>query len=345
METSHGKNHMISVFYGTRPEYIKVKHLYDLMREHFLVELVRVNQHTTLTDNCYYDREVSVDNQNSNRLSNVIQSTLKDGIFPAECYLVIIQGDTATAFGIALNAFHHKIPVVHIEAGLRTYDIENPYPEESYRRCISSVAKYHFCATDSNSQNLSFEKVSGDVYIVGNTSLDNLIDVDSYYGNEVLVTLHRRENKELMSEWFRSLESAAQKNPHLQFIFPIHPSPDVIKHRHILKSVRVCDPMTHDDLIRLLSRCRFVVTDSGGIQEEASFLKKKTIVCRSHTERSEGIGIFSFMCDSPDLLCELIHTIDIDPVVNSPCPYGNGTAAQQIVNILKKELYNDKDIS
>lgn len=339
MEVRIGEN-MISVFYGTRPEYIKVKRLYDLMREHFDVELVKVSQHTTLTDGCYCDREIFVNNDTANRLSSVVQSTLNDVTFPIGCSLVVVQGDTATAFGIALNAFHHKIPVAHVEAGLRTFDNRNPFPEEAYRRCISAFADYHFCATESNSLVLAAEKVNGKVYTVGNTGLDNIIGTESSYGDEVLVTLHRRENKEMMANWFSAIEEAACQHPNLKFVFPIHPSPDVMKHRHILKTVAVCDPLPHTDLVQLLARCRFVVTDSGGIQEEASFLKKKTIVCRSHTERSEGIGVFSFLCETPNRLADLLHTVDNNHMVNEPCPYGDGKAAEKIVSILKKELYN-----
>lgn len=330
---------MISVFYGTRPEYIKVKLLYDkLLSAGLSAELVRVNQHTTLTKDCFFDREVTVNDTDSNRLNSVVRSCMSTEIFHKDCKLVLVQGDTATAFGVALNAFHHKIPVAHVEAGLRTFDVENPFPEESYRRCISSVAEYHFCATQTNALTLSVERVNGKVYTVGNTSLDNLVGMECSYGNEVLVTLHRRENKEMMSQWFSAVEYAAQQNPHLKFVFPIHPSPDVMKHRNILKTVTVCHPLPHRDLLSLLARCKFVVTDSGGIQEEASFLKKKTIVCRSHTERSEGIGVFSFLCNNPDHLSELIHKMDCDYIVNKPCPYGDGTAAQKIVSILKEEL-------
>lgn len=330
---------MISVFYGTRPEYIKVKLLYDkLLSAGLSAELVRVNQHTSLTEDCFFDREITVNDTDSNRLNIVVSSCMSTEVLHKDCKLVLVQGDTATAFGVALNAFHHKIPVAHVEAGLRTFDIRNPFPEESYRRCISSLAEYHFCATEANALILAAERVNGKVYTVGNTSLDNLVGMECSYGNEVLVTLHRRENKEMMSQWFSAVEYAAQQNPHLKFVFPIHPSPDVMKHRNILKTVTVCYPLPHRDLLSLLARCKFVVTDSGGIQEEASFLKKKTVVCRSHTERSEGIGVFSFLCNNPDHLSELIHKMDCDYIVNKPCPYGDGTAAQKIVSILKEEL-------
>lgn len=223
---------MISVFYGTRPEYIKVKLLYDkLLSAGLSAELVRINQHTSLTKDCFFDRELPVHNTDSNRLNSVVRSCMSTEVLHKDCKLVLVQGDTATAFGVALNAFHHKIPVAHVEAGLRTFDIRNPFPEESYRRCISSLAEYHFCATQTNALTLSVERVNGKVYTVGNTSLDNLVGIECSYGNEVLVTLHRRENTDIMDRWFSVVEEAAQQNPHLKFVFPIHPSPDVMKHR------------------------------------------------------------------------------------------------------------------
>lgn len=328
---------MISIYYGTRPEYIKVKLLYDKIRDCGLsVELVRINQHTTLIQDCFFDREVSVTSLFSNRLNSVVSSALSDDVISTECKLVVVQGDTATAFGVALNAFHRKIPIAHIEAGLRTYDTENPYPEESYRRCISSVANYHFCVTPDNCSNLIREGVPKQhLYVVGNTSLDNISGVNHRYGNSVLITLHRRENQNQISDWFSELERAAQIHTDLNFVLPIHPSLLNSPHIKKLNRVKITKPMPHADLISLLADCRFVITDSGGIQEEASFLNKKIIVCRKETERNEGVGTFSFMCPSPSLLVDMIHTVASDHEVNSPCPYGDGTATDKIVHIIK----------
>lgn len=334
---------MISIFYGTRPEYIKLYNLYkNINKNNFPVELVKINQHTNLIDDCYFDRQINL-NDNTNRLNSIVQSTLDNLVFRKECSLCIVQGDTATAFGIAMNAFNSKIPVAHIEAGLRTFDIDNPFPEETYRRCISVFAKYHFCATEMNRNNLINEKISKNIFVVGNTSLDNLIEIKSSYGNEVLITLHRRENKNLMEKWFIELEKIAIENKHLKFIFPMHPNPDVMKHRYILNNINVIDPLSHSETINLISRCKFIITDSGGIQEEASFLNKKTIVCRTHTERSEGLGTFSFLCVKPNDLNRIVNFIDNDYEINQVCPYGDGFAVQKITNIIK-EIYYDKNI-
>ena len=333
---------MISIYYGTRPEYIKIKLLYDKMLSSGLaVELVRVNQHTTLIEDCYCDRQISVGCLQSNRLNAIVSSCLEDGIIHKDCDLVVVQGDTATAFAIAIHAFHSKIKIAHIEAGLRTYDNDNPYPEEAYRKCISVVSSYNFCVTENNALYLKNEHAHGKIFVVGNTSLDNIVGLTPSYGDTVLITLHRRENKELMRDWFVALEECASKNVHLKFIFPIHPSPEVMMHRHLLKTVQVVEPMKHNDLLSLLSTCKFIITDSGGIQEESSFLKKKSIVCRKTTERQEGIDIFSFLCFSPNLLENIINTIDYQFEIDAACPYGDGTATDKILLILKKELYND----
>jgi UDP-N-acetylglucosamine 2-epimerase (non-hydrolysing) len=328
---------MISIYYGTRPEYIKVKLLYEKIRDCCLpVELVKVNQHTTLIQDCFFDREVSIGSSFLNRLNQVVSSTLSDEMMHPDCKIVMVQGDTATAFGVALNAFHNRIPIAHIEAGLRTYDNENPYPEESYRRCISAIAKYHFCVTNHNYSNLLCEGISEDnLFVVGNTSLDNLHGICSEYGDCVLVTLHRRENQEQIAEWFSELEQAAETHKDLKFVLPLHPTLANSPHVKILKRVSVISPLKHSDLISLLANCRFVITDSGGIQEEASFLNKKVIVCRKETERLEGIKVFIFMCPNPSLLQNMIHTISNDYHVNAPCPYGDGTATDKIALIMK----------
>ena len=159
---------MISVFYGTRPEYIKVFSLYTKLKSAGLpVELVQVQQHTTLIDDCYFDRLVCVDCQTKNRLNQIVCSCMSSDVFLENTSLVVVQGDTSTAFGIGLNAFHSKIPIAHIEAGLRTYDTNNPYPEEAYRRFLSVVSDYNFCVTKSNVEALRAEKVVGKIYCVG----------------------------------------------------------------------------------------------------------------------------------------------------------------------------------
>ena len=337
---------MISIFYGTRPEYIKLISLYrEIKKENIEVELVRIEQHTSLLDGFYFDRSVSVDKNCKNRLNEIAASCMSKELFSINTKLVLVQGDTATSFFVALNAFHNKIKIAHIEAGLRTYDMNNPYPEESYRRFISSIASYNFCPTYLNAENLKRENVPGEIYVVGNTVLDNLINVEAYYGNEVLVTLHRRENVEKMHSWLYEIESCAIENKDLNFIMPMHPNFNNLTYQEILKHVKAISPMSYDETIELLRKCKFIITDSGGLQEESSFLKKKSIVCRKCTERQEGIGSFSFLCPSPFGLKPLVEKIKKDYLTRFECPYGDGKSVDKIYSIIrnvydKQKLYS-----
>jgi UDP-N-acetylglucosamine 2-epimerase (non-hydrolysing) len=324
---------MISIFYGTRPEYIKVYKLYEEIKNNGIsCELVKVEQHTSLIDDCKFDRIVSLD-QEKNRLNGVIKNCLSDFVFSPKTRLVIVQGDTATAFGIALNAFNSNIPVAHVEAGLRTWDNDNPYPEESYRRCISSIAKYHFCVTEFNKQSLLQEKVQGNIYVVGNTVLDNLSKEGNGYGNIIPITLHRRENKKVINDILIYLDSLSLSYPHLSFVYIKHPA---IELDHLPINLKILSPLPHDKLILLLKESRFVITDSGGIQEEASFFGKKTIVFRKETERQEGLGTFSFLAPTKELIKEYIKKFDHDYELFLPCPYGNGNTVKKIVSHIKE---------
>jgi UDP-N-acetylglucosamine 2-epimerase (non-hydrolysing) len=331
---------MISIFYGTRPEYIKLHKLYNQLKNNkFICEFVKVQQHTTLIDSCEFDRCVNVKSGN-NRLNTIIQDCLNDNIFKKNTKLVIIQGDTATAFAIALNAFNSKIPVAHIEAGLRTWDNNNPYPEETYRRCISSIADLHFCVSELNKKTLLTEKVNGKVYVVGNTVLDNLNLDGIEYGNMVPITLHRRENKHQIEKLLVELDCFVEKYKHLKFIYLKHPAIDI---NYNFKNITAVPPLNHEDMIGMIKKCKFIITDSGGIQEEASFLKKKTLVVRKETERAEGLGMFSFLSPDIELIKDGISKLDKYYEIDEPCPYGDGDTVTNIVKILKN-LYQDENI-
>jgi len=342
---------MISIYYGTRPEYIKLHLLYKRLKEMSVeTEMVRVYQHTDLIADCHSDRDVLVkQEQSANRLNCVVASCLDGELIGKNTKMVIVQGDTATAFAVSLNAFNRKIPVAHIEAGLRTFDRCNPFPEEAYRRFISVMGSYHFCVSDLGRNHLLNERVEGNIYVVGNTVLDNIVSHrDSIeYGNKVLVTIHRRENFEIIRQWFSSIFQLARSKNDLEFVIPIHPSIN----KSIVEKIKegcppnafMVSPLSHSDTIDLIKKCRFVITDSGGIQEESAFLKKKSIVCRKTTERQDGLGTFSVLCREPNMLKQCIDTfIDESPIPYTEiCPYGDGTAVEQIAQILKKEYYEN----
>lgn len=332
---------MILICFGTRPEWLKIKPLVDKLE----CKLLFTGQHQDLLEEINVDYRLypnaKAHNFNSMRLNAVMEDCLAQ--FP--CYdsnsfdYVLVQGDTATAFACALAAFNLKIKVIHLEAGLRTKDLDNPYPEEGYRQMISRIASINLCPTTLASQNLKDEGI-GNAHVVGNTVLDNLIKYkgSESYGNKVLVTLHRRENHNTMDQWFRSLDAIAkQYKEDLEFILPIHPNPNVSKHKSILQHVNVVEPLSHDDTMKLLTECKFCITDSGGIQEEASFFNKKAIVCRKNTERQEAImSGHVVLCTKPSDLFSNVEDMLRNYRVDNSCPFGDGKSSEKI-----KELLNE----
>jgi UDP-N-acetylglucosamine 2-epimerase (non-hydrolysing) len=319
----------VLICFGTRPEYIKVKSLI----EHFPnVKTCFTGQHKDLLQNLQVDYELNMDEIISeNRLNNILCNILKNiHIFKVIEY-VLVQGDTTTALGVALSAFNNGIKVIHLESGLRSNDLKDPYPEEANRQLISRIADIHLCPTEFNKENLLKENVQGVIHVVGNTGLDNISKEGCEYGNHVLITMHRRDNHDKMDKWFEELERIANKYPDIEFLIPLHPNPNVQKHGGIFNKVKVVEPMSHNELIKYVKKCKFVISDSGGLQEECSFLNKKIIVCRKTTERPESIGIHSFMCDGPSKLSDMVNEINADYEVNAECPYGNGTNWKNII--------------
>lgn len=328
---------MLLIAFGTRPEWIKIKPLIDKIKNNIPYKLLYIKQHDDLIDGLTDDYSyISIEIQNSiNRLDSIVFSILQniDYVF-ADITHALVQGDTTAAFAVALASFHRQVPVIHLEAGLRSGDINHPYPEEFNRISISNMANLHLCPTQNNLQNI-ITNHSGKCYVVGNTVLDGLTDIQITLGNQILITLHRRENLCIMKEWFIAIEKIASQYPNLEFIFPMHPNREIQKHKHIFKNVKVIEPVSHQQCINIIANCGVLITDSGGLQEESSFLKKKSIICRKTTERHEGIGIFSTLCKSPGDLFEIFKNTKIE-LVDRPCPYGDGNASQKIFNILKK---------
>jgi len=325
----------ILICFGTRPEWLKVKPLVDVLDNY---KLFFTGQHEDLLRDVEVDYRVEIQ-ENTNRLDQVVSDCLlqfPDGDFDA----VLVQGDTASAFACAVAAFHRNKKIYYLEAGLRTYNLDHPYPEEGYRQMIARLADINFCPTSLSKDNLLHELVKGDCYVVGNTVLDNLLPYKdkTEYTNTVLVTLHRRENQPVMHQWFRQVDLLAKENSDLEFILPLHPNPEVQKHKHLLKHVNVIEPLSHSKLLDVLAKCKLVISDSGGIQEEGSFLNKKVIVCRKSTERPEAkVSGHLVMCRDPDNLSGVFYDLKNNFEVNNPCPYGDGRSSQKV-----KEILNEK---
>ena len=331
----------ILICLGTRPEWLKIKPIVEKLNVSDY-KLLFTGQHLDLLTDIDFNYKFNIDT-GKNRLDDIISTCLLQ--FPEDDFdYVLVQGDTASAFACAIAGFNRKIKIIHLESGLRTYDQLNPYPEESYRQMISRISDINFCPTELSKENLINEKVSGINYVVGNTVLDNLLNYKekTYYGNDVLVTLHRRENHEIMDKWFESLNKVCEENQDLNFILPIHPNPNVQKYKELLnKKIKVVDPMSHNELIETLIGCKFVITDSGGIQEESSFLNKKSIVCRKTTERPEGITTgHLLLCVNPEDLPTFVYNLNKNFYINNECPYGDGNSSIKILNILKNDNSN-----
>ena len=272
--------------------------------------------------------------------------------------LVLVHGDTATAFCGALAAFYAKIDVGHVEAGLRTYNLYSPYPEEFNRRAISLIAKYHFAPTESAKQNLLREGIDKkSVFVTGNTAIDALrTTVRKNYSHPalqnadnrriIMLTMHRRENIGApMKNVFRALYRITEEYPDTCVIYPMHPNPEV---REIAraelgksKSVYLSEPLGVLDFHNILARSYIAVTDSGGIQEEAPHLNKPVLVARDTTERPEGIqaGTAKLIgCEAQNVYQSIKRLLD-DPVLYTKMsqaqnPYGDGFASARIANVL-----------
>lgn len=332
---------MILVSFGTRPEWIKIKPILNAFSSNNIpYKVLFTGQHKDLVKKVNGCLTLEIDN-GDNRLDSIICSILNKNYLFDGVTSVLVQGDTTSSFAVALAAFHRQIKVIHLEAGLRTYNKQHPYPEEFNRRAISSLTDVHFCPTELTKEHLLQEKFNKNIFVVGNSVLDNLVNIKTNYKNKIIITLHRRENHDKIKSWFKKFEKLANKYKQYEFIFPLHPNPNVQKHKYIFNQVKVIEPLEYNAFTTLLADCRLVITDSGGIQEEASFLKKKCIVCRETTERPEALGKFSTLVSIKNL--EVVFDEIIDNFIpKSTCPFGNGDTSLKVVKILKKINNNER---
>ena len=322
------------ICFGTRPEWLKVK---PLLKEIDNYKLLFTGQHSDLLKDIKVDYRIEIGDK-TNRLDQIISDCLMQ--FPEGDFDVLVHGDTVSAFACALAAFSRKLKIIHLEAGLRSYDLKQPYPEEGYRQMISRIADINFPPTSISAQNLFNEKTDGMSYVVGNSVLDNLIEYKDQceYTDKVLVTLHRWENHHWMDEWFKELNEVAKKYSNLEFTIPLHHNPAVRKHKHLLTDVNIVPALPHNEMLELMSKCKFIISDSGGLQEEGAFLNKKVIVCRDVTERPEGIYTGHLtLCKQPSDLMSAVDEINRNYIIKKDSPYGKGDTAKRVKRILYGE--------
>jgi len=358
---------------GTRPEGIKMAPLVKLLKNDPEIDCVFVNtaQHREMLDqvlglfeiNPDYDLNIMKSKQTPEGITAEIITSLSDIFSKERPDIVLVHGDTTTTFAGAYAAFLKKIPVAHVEAGLRTNDIYSPFPEEMNRSLVGRIATYHFAATEKNRENLIKENVDADhIAVVGNTVIDALLEtVDKPYTyNEelnnvltngkrtILMTTHRRENLDQLHGIYESINRILAKHDDVQVVFPVHKNPAVREQvKNYLKDdsrVHLVEPLDYESFAHLMKDCHFIITDSGGIQEEAPALGKPVLVARNNTERPEGVsaGTLKLVGTNPDVIFleadRLLSSQDAyNKMSGAKNPYGDGTTSRKIVEFLKSQ--------
>ena len=222
---------------------------------------------------------------------------------------------------------------------MRSFDNSSPFPEEVNRKIISLLSNYHFCPTQLSKKNLRNENIKKNIYITGNTALDNLKHLKNKieYKNLVVITLHRRENFEIYEKWLKHLNNLAHQNNTIKFYFVLHPNPVYQKYLEKFNNLIFLKHMSHKHLMEYVTISKLLITDSGGLQEEGSFLMKKIIVCRKETERPEGINTgHLFLCKKPNNLDSIFKKLINNYKINIKSPYGDGNSGKKISKLLKK---------
>lgn len=370
------KSKKVVIVYGTRPEAIKLIPVYLALRKNKNVDavLVSTGQHQKMLDDVLhffqvksdYNLEVMRQNQDLPELSSVLISKLNILFKEIKPEVVVVQGDTATSFVGALVAYYHKIKVAHVEAGLRTYNKYSPFPEESLRRMVASITDIHFAPTESAKMHLINENHdSSQIFVVGNTVIDSLLMAKNIITSKhhvykkkfeflfsdktcILITTHRRENfGEGLKNIIDALIDLAKRYETYYFLFPVHFNPNVYEpvHKRLgsFENIKLIAPLPYDDLVYFMLNSKIIITDSGGIQEEAPSLGKPVIVIRDTTERPEGVAAgcsvlagtlrenivntFIHINDDPEVYKQMAEVIN---------PYGDGKSAERIETILNK---------
>jgi len=337
----------VLICFGTRPEIIKLAPvLQELADRNIPYKTVFTGQHkdlyadvATLIPEPDFQLVTGTGSRSLCQLSEHIFAALPAVFAKVKPSICLVHGDTTTAAIGALAASYSGISVGHVEAGLRTYDIAQPYPEELNRQIIARLTLFNWAPTRRAEENLKNEGVAH-VICTGNTIVDmcSRYRFVCEYGNTILITLHRRENfGKPLERLCRELNQLAKEHPELQFVFPMHPNPNVQKMREYLSDVLLIAPLPYLELLSLLARCRCVITDSGGIQEECAFYRKKVLVCRQKTERPEGVEAGFVRLVGEDVRSNFNWASD-NPFWEGPNPYGDGNARIRIVNDIQDFL-------
>jgi len=378
----------VLLVFGTRPEAIKMAPLVLAFKkdsQEIEAKVCVTAQHREMLDQVLhifdivpdFDLNIMKHGQDLYGLTSDVLLGMKEVLTQYDPDVVFVHGDTTTTIATAMSAFYQKIPVAHVEAGLRTGDIYSPWPEEANRKLTSQITKYHFAPTDTSKENLLKENVNiDDIHVTGNTVIDALLwvlekiekNVDlrsilidtiksefSAFGNEervVLITGHRRENfGQGFLDICAAIKTLAIEHPDVHFVYPVHLNPNVQKPVMELLSdinnIYLIAPLEYEPFVYLMSKSYLILTDSGGIQEEAPSLGKPVLVMRDTTERPEAItaGTVKLVGTNPVTIANEVNTLLNDRSVYESMsqahnPYGDGKACQKIINLIKEKYAN-----
>ncbi|WP_299491273.1 UDP-N-acetylglucosamine 2-epimerase (non-hydrolyzing) [Acaryochloris sp. IP29b_bin.137] len=362
----------ICIVLGTRPEAIKLAPVIQAFQSnpHFTTQVLLTGQHKEMVDQVMQIFEITADHnldimQPQQTLADITCRSLQGLqtlLAALQPQAVLVQGDTTTAFAAALAAFYQQIPVGHVEAGLRTDHIYNPYPEEANRRLISQITQLHFAPTPQAVANLEASGVTGSIHHTGNTVIDALLTVaqkqpscnipnlDWEKYRTILATVHRREN------WGDPLQDIAQgflqildTFPDTALVLPLHRNPTVRKPLQAILGqhprIFLTEPLDYTDLVGAIQRCHLLITDSGGLQEEAPSLGKPVLVLRETTERPEAVtaGTAKLIgTNTATIVTEASHLLNHDQAYNAMAkainPFGDGHASERIVAAVQNFL-------
>lgn len=366
---------VITVF-GTRPEAIKLAPVVKELEKNseFVSKVIVTGQHRQMLDQVlqifdikpHYDLDIMTPGQTLSQITGRILEKIESILIEEKPDLVLVQGDTATAFVTALAAFYQKIPVGHVEAGLRTYNKYDPFPEEMNRQLLDIIADYYFAPTERNKNNLLKEgKDPKRIFVTGNTVIDALLEVakrdlpfkdkslekvDFKNRRVILVTTHRRENLgQFMEQIHKAIRRVVSDHENTEVVFPVHLNPVVQQTaQEILGDhprVHLVAPLDYEDLVKVMKNSYLVMTDSGGIQEEAPSLDKPVLVLRRETERQEGVEAGALLLvgvDEEDIFKAarklLTNKSHYQKVSSAKNPYGDGKAGRRIVVYIKDEV-------
>ena len=362
----------VMTIFGTRPEAIKMAPLaLELSRRPQIDALCCVTaQHRQMLDSVLdifrlvpdFDLNIMEPRQTLSTITSKCLLGMEEVLEQARPDLVLVHGDTSTTFAGALAAFYHRVPVGHVEAGLRTYDKYSPYPEEMNRRMVSAIADLHFCPTPSNRDNLAREGIEQGVFLTGNTVIDALQttvvkdfhfsegvlnDLDYVNRKVILVTCHRRENYGTpMAHIMTALRRVADAFPDVELVYPVHLSPVVQEAAHQYLDghprIHLIAPLAVDEMHNLMARCHLVMTDSGGLQEGAPARGKPVLVLRRETERPEAVaaGTVQLAGTEEEPIFQMASRLLTDPaayaaMAHAANPYGDGRACGRIADAIE----------